>query len=144
VIGIELQGLDEVIESIKGISTSIDRESVFADVAEDFAGKLKDATPPGYNRKLPDSVIFTATEDGAEVGYEEGVVTAGDSSIDAKRARFAPGGSVLAGRPRGRRRVWARPSELESVLQETIDKHAASAASVLADRFIEEVNRGIA
>ena len=57
-ISIELNGLDEVIESVRNIPTSIDRRSVFEDVSQQFSARLRAATPRGYSGKLKDSVIF--------------------------------------------------------------------------------------
>lgn len=135
-ISIELNGLDEVIESVRNIPTSIDRRSVFEDVSQQFSARLRAATPRGYSGKLKDSVIFDVSEEQAEVGYEAAVETAGNSSLDSVRKTKSRGKSVLA-------RNWVRPSELESVLQETFDAYASEGVSLLEARFLEEVTRGL-
>lgn len=134
-IDVSLEGVDDVIKTLQKIPTSIDRESVFSDVSQRFAARLRAATPKGYSGKLRDSVVFTSDESSGEVGYEPGIETAGDSSLD----------SVLRAKPKGRSvlRRWVKPDELESVLQESFDQFATEAVTFMADRFSEEVNRGI-
>lgn len=134
-IDITIDGVDDVIKSLQSIPTSIDREAVFADVSQRFAARLRAATPKGYSGKLRDSVVFASDESSGEVGYEPGIETAGNSSLD----------SVLRAKPKGRSvlKRWVQPDELESVIQETFDQYATEGVVFMSKRFSEEVNRGI-
>lgn len=125
-ISVELQGLEEVIEELRKIPTSIDRRSAFDRVGKDFSARLRAATPPGYSRKLMDSVLYEADDEGAEVGYDQGVEVAGNSRLDSVRRPSTRGGSVLA-------RRWVRPSELEGVLAETFQAYEATGISVMQE-----------
>jgi hypothetical protein len=136
VISVEVQGLEEVIDAIRKIPTSIDRKAVFEDVAQQFSARLRAATPKGYSGRLKDSVIYDASDEQAEVGYEQGVETSGDSSLDSVLRPKKRGKSVLA-------RNWVRPSELEAILAETFEAYAADGLSVMESRFVEELNSGL-
>jgi hypothetical protein len=136
VITVELQGLDELLESIRNIPTSIDRQAVFEDVAQRFSARLRAATPKGYSGKLRDSVIYSADGEQGEAGYEAGVETAGDASLDSVIKPKKRSKSVLA-------RNWVRPSELEAVLQETFDAYASEGSVYMESRFAEELSRGL-
>lgn len=135
-IAVELQGLDELIETIRRIPTSLDRQSVFEDVSQQFSARLRAATPKGYSGKLRDSVVYSADDEQGEVGYETGVETAGDSSLDSVIKPKRRGKSVLA-------RNWVRPAELEAVLQETFDAYASEGTVFMESRFAEELNSGL-
>lgn len=135
-ITVELQGLDELIETIRRIPTSLDRQSVFEDVSQQFSARLRAATPKGYSGKLRDSVVYSADDEQGEVGYETGVETAGDSSLDSVIKPKRRGKSVLA-------RNWVRPAELEAVLQETFDAYTSEGAVFMESRFAEELNSGL-
>ena len=135
-ITVELQGLDELLETIRKIPTSLDRQAVFEDVSQQFSARLRAATPKGYSGKLRDSVVYSASDEQGEVGYESGVETAGDSSLDSVIRPKKRGKSVLA-------RNWVRPSELEAVLQETFDAYTSEGASLMETRFAEEMNNGL-
>jgi hypothetical protein len=136
VITVELKGLDELLESIRNVPTSIDRKSVFDDVAQQFSARLRAATPKGYSGRLRDSVIYSADNQQGEVGYESGVETAGNSSLDSVTKPKRRGKSVLA-------RNWVKSSELESVLQETFDAYASEGSVFMESRFAEELSRGL-
>lgn len=135
-ITVELQGLDELIEAVRKIPTSIDRKTVFEDVAQQFSARLRAATPKGYSGKLRDSVVYSADDEQGEVGYEQGVETAGDSSLDSVIRPRRRGKSVLA-------RNWVKPDELEAVLQETFDAYASEGSVFMETRFAEELTRGL-
>lgn len=121
---VSLQGLPQVIEAIRSIPTSIGRETVFSQAADEFATVLSERTRPGWNRRLGKSVLSQPTGEGYAVGYEVGVETAGNGSLDGRR----------------RRSRWVSVNELETVLQETADEFlGAFSGSVLA-QFAEGVD----
>ena len=134
-IDISTDGLDDVIDALRSLPTSIDREPVFADVSQRFAARLRAATPKGYSGKLRDSVVYSADSDSGVVGYEPGVETAGDSSLDSVTRLKTKGRTVL--------KRWVKPEELESVLTEAFDAYASEAVSVMSERFSEGISRGI-
>ena len=131
-IRIELEGLRETVESIRKIPTSIDRRTIFEDVASTFADRLRAATPPGYSGKLKDSVIYQATDESAEVGYETGVETAGNTVLDGIKRPATRGRSVL--------RAWVKPADLESVLEETFNAYSAEAVTMLEEAFSDGIS----
>lgn len=135
-ISVELQGLDDVVEAIRSLPTSIDRRSVFEGVSQQFSSRLRAATPKGYSGKLKDSVIYSVDDEQAEVGYEVGVETSGKSSLDSARRPRRSGPSVLA-------RYWVKPAELEAVLQETFEAYSADGVALMESRLSEEVTRGL-
>lgn len=126
-IHVSLDGLEDVLQSIRDIPTSLNTRAVFDEVGQKFSARLRAATPKGYSGKLRDSVVFTSDEDGAEVGYESGVETSGDSSLDSVLKPKTRGKSVL--------RQWVKADDLESVLEETFDGFADEAVSVMEERF---------
>lgn len=132
----ELVGLEELAAAVRRVPTSIDRRSVFEDVSQQFSARLRAATPKGYSGKLKDSVIYSVEDEQAEVGYEAGVETAGDPSLDSVTRPRRRGRSVLA-------RAWVKPEQLESVLQEAFDSYAPEGAALMESRFMEEVTRGL-
>lgn len=132
-ITLEVTGLSDLVESLRRLPTSLNRSPVFEEVAQQFSARLRAATPVGYSEKLKDSVLYEVGELEARVGYEPGVETAGDESLD----------SVLQPRQRGRTvlsRNWVRPLELEVILQETLDAYTGDAASVMESRLAEGLN----
>lgn len=135
-ITVEIQGLDELLETIRKIPTSLDRQSVFEDVSQQFSARLRAATPKGYSGRLRDSVVYSADDEQGEVGYEVGIETAGDPSLDSVIKPKGRGKSVLA-------RNWVKPAELESVLQETFDAYASEGSVFMESRFAEELSRGL-
>lgn len=123
-ISVTVNGLKETIDAIRSVPTSIDRETIFSDSAESFASVLAEATPKGWSGKLPKSVIFQ----GSVVGYEEGVETAGNRSLDGKR--------------KGSR--WASVEQLETVLQDAIGNYMTSFSGSVLSQFAEEVDSVVA
>ena len=87
---------------------------------------LREETPPGYNKKLRESVLYEADESGFSVGYETGVDTAGGQERSVTRPRTS-GRSVLA--RRGRR--WVSVEELETVLEEAWDSRSDEILSII-------------
>jgi hypothetical protein len=135
VIDISIEGLDDVMEALRRVPTSLDRETVFADVSQRFSARLRAATPKGYSGQLRDSVVFSSDAESGEVGYEPGVETSGDSSLDSALRPRTRGRSVL--------KKWVKPEELESVLEETFDAYAPEGVKFMSTRFSEELSRGI-
>jgi hypothetical protein len=127
-IDVTLDGLEDVLAAIRDIPSSLDTRTVFSDVSQKFSARLRAATPKGYSGKLRDSVVFYSDEDGAEVGFEAGVETSGDPSLD----------SVLKPKTRGRSvlKRWVQPEELESVLEETFDGFSEEAVTIMTGRFV--------
>jgi hypothetical protein len=125
VIGIELEGVEELAEKLRNLPTSIDRKPVFGQAASTFAARLRAATPVGYSQKLKDSVIYQVSDESAEVGYEEGVETAGNPELNSVLRPSRKGRSVL--------RKWVQPEELESVLEETFDAYASEAVILIEE-----------
>jgi len=62
------------------------------------------ATPPGYNEKLEESVLF----DGVVAGYETGVETAGNRNLDKS--------PVFVRKKKG----WVKPDELSLILSDAV------------------------
>jgi len=94
-------------------------------LASVFADRLREATPPGYSGRLPDSVIWETAGDSVLVGYESGVETGGNTSLEKI--------------PRRRRTVltWVQEDELESVLLREFDAFRTESSVLMAD-WLEE------
>lgn len=112
---VELDGLDDVLESIRRIPTSMDTRVVFEEVSQIFADRLRAATPPGYSGRLGKSVLWEADEDGGLVGFDEGVETAGNPRLDSVLRPTTRGRSVLK---------WVSADELETLTEEAFDAFA--------------------
>ena len=131
--GVKITGLKEVIAELKKLPSSIDRAAVLEEVAEIFAARLRAATPKGYSGKLRDSVIYESSEDGAFVGYEQEVETAGNPALD----------SVIRPQTRGRSVIkWVSTDELGTVLEETFDAYAAEGVLFMENKLVEQINVG--
>jgi len=114
-VTIELEGLDDVLDAIRRIPTTLGTRVVFEDVSQIFADRLRAATPPGYSGRLGKSVLWEADEDGGLVGFEEGVETAGNPRLE----------SVLRPQTRGRSVLrWVSVDELETLTEEAFDAYA--------------------
>lgn len=131
-IEVSLEGVEEIAEKLRNLPTSIDRRTVFEKAASQFSARLRAATPVGYSQKLRDSVIYQVSDESAEVGYEEGVETAGNPDLD----------SVLRPRRRGKSvlRKWVQPDELESVLEETFDAYAPEAVAMIEEGLADGIS----
>lgn len=131
--GVRVTGIDDVVRKLQGLSESIDQKQVFGEVAEIFAARLRAATPPGYSGRLKDSVIYEADDEGAEVGYEREVETAGNPELD----------SVIRPKTRGRSVLkWVSTDELSAVLEETFDAYAPEGVVFMEDKLLEQINGG--
>lgn len=131
--GVKITGLNEVISELKKLPSSIDQGQVLGEVSEIFAARLRAATPKGYSGKLKDSVIYESSEEGAFVGYEKEVETAGNPALD----------SVIRPRTRGRSVIkWVSTDELGTVLEETFDAYAAEGVLFMEERLAEQINVG--
>ena len=124
-IAAKLVGLDEVAEKVRLLPSTIGVEAAFDEAGRRMEAILRDRTPSGYNQKLGSSVLYQATEDGFVVGYEAGVETAGNESLDSATRPRTRGRSVL------RRRRWASTEELQSVLEESVDEGFDEVLSVI-------------
>jgi hypothetical protein len=129
--GVKITGLNEVIAELKKLPSSVDRAPVLEEVSEIFAARLRAATPPGYSGKLKDSVIYESSDDGAFVGYEQEVETAGNPALDSVIRPKTKGRSVLK---------WVSSDELGTVLEETFDAYAAEGVLFMEDRLVEQIN----
>jgi len=111
-----ISGLDDVVASIRRFPASLATRSAYEEVASEFAARLRAATPPGYNRRLQDSVLVEVSDTSARVGYDADIETAGRQELD--RVTGPP-------RTRGRSvlRRWIRPDELETVLGDVVDSY---------------------
>lgn len=123
-ISVTVSGLRETIDAIRSIPTAVGRETLLAEAAEDFVPVLAEATPRGWSGKLPRSVLAQ----GGVVGYEAGVETAGNPSLDGKR----------------RRTRWASVEQLETVLQDAIEDYISSFSGSVLAQFAEEVDSVVA
>jgi hypothetical protein len=126
VIILTATGIDEVIKSLGDIDSVLDRSGILDSLAEDFADELREATPPGYSKRLKDSVERTESE----VGYEQGVETAGDKSLDSVTRVSVRGRTVL------RRSRWVQPEGLEEVLMSTVAKSAGGSVLKFEEAFV--------
>lgn len=131
-ITISLDGIDAVLDSVRSLPTSIDRRPVFEEVSQKFSARLRAATPRGYSGKLRDSVVYSVTDESAEVGYEEGVETSGDPSLDSVLKPRTLGRSVL--------KRWAKAEDLESILSGTLDAYEAEAIEFMEKRLARAVS----
>lgn len=132
-IGVKVTGLSEVIAELKKLPSSIDRALVLDEAAEIFAARLRAATPKGYSGKLKDSVIYESSDEGAFVGYEQEVETAGNPALDSVIRPRTQGRSVLK---------WVSEDELGAVLEETFDAYAAEGVLLMEGRLVEQINGG--
>lgn len=130
---VELKGVDEVLNEIRRIPTSIDTRSVFSDVSQRFADRLRAATPPGYSGRLEKSVLWQADESEGLVGYDEGVERAGNSALDSVIRPNTRGRSVLR---------WVAVDELESILEETFTAYAPEAVSHMESELWHSLKNG--
>ena len=131
--GVKVTGLNEVIDELRRLPSSIDRAIVLDEAAEIFAARLRAATPIGYSGKLKDSVIYESSEDVASVGYEQEVETAGNPKLD----------SVIRPRTRGRSVLkWVSSDELGTILEETFDAYASEGVLFMEERLAEQINGG--
>lgn len=128
---VEIKGLEEVLDSIRRIPTSFDAKPVFEEVSQTFADRLRAATPPGYSGRLGQSVLWEATEEEGLVGYEEGVETAGNPSLDSVTRANTRGRSVLR---------WVPEEELESILEETFSAYAPEAVTHMESSFARQLD----
>jgi len=90
-------------------------DEVKAAATAKLAEVIARATPPGYNEKLEESVML----DGVVAGYETGVETAGNRSLDK-----AP---VFVRKKKG----WVTPDELSVILSEAVDASGADVMTVI-------------
>jgi hypothetical protein len=132
-VSVKISGLREVIQEFKRLPTVIDRETVYDEVSQTFAARLRAATPTGYSGQLRDSVIYEVSEATAEVGYEQEVETAGNPDLDSVVRPQTRGRSVLR---------WVSVDELSAVLEETFDAYAPEGVTVMSDRFAEQIDGG--
>jgi hypothetical protein len=126
----KVSGIDEVVAAIRRIPSSLSSRSAYEEIASEFSARLRAATPPGYNRKLSDSVLSEVGDNSARVGYDQALEVAGRPELDRGRVTGPPrtaGRSVL--------RRWAKTDELETVLGEAVDAYAPEVASVMARRL---------
>lgn len=142
-ISVSLEGLDEAIKAIRGVPSLLDTRTAFNEAGQYLSAIVRDATPPGYTGRLPDSVTYEATVDSLLVGYEQGATTAGDDKYDSLTRRVVLLESALAG-PRGQsrsvvRRTWVQRDILSEVLADAVDDSLPGAASVIE----RSVSRGI-
>lgn len=101
--------------------------TVSSHLASSFAERLRGETPPGYSGRLKESVIWESAGDSVLVGYESGVETGGNPSLEDI--------------PRQRRTVltWVQDDELETVLVRGFTSFQ-SEATVLFENWMEEVS----
>lgn len=131
-ISVSLEGLDEAIKAIRGVPSLLDTQTAFDEAGQYLSAIVRDATPPGYTGRLPDSVTYEATVDSLLVGYEQGVTTAGDDKYDSVTRPRTQGRSVV-------RRTWVQRDILSEVLADAVDDSLPGAASVIE----RSVSRGI-
>jgi hypothetical protein len=119
-------GADEVIASLSDLDSVLDKARVLESLAKEFADELRENTPLGYSKKLKDSVEYTPTE----VGYDQGVETAGDESLDSVTTVRVRGRTVL------RRSRWVKVEGLEDVLMSTAAKAAGGSVIRFEESFV--------
>lgn len=127
---IVVEGMEEVIASLKELPTVIDRRRVFSDVASQMKQRLTSVTPLGYSGKLKRSVVSEVDEEQAVVGYEEGVETAGNPRLD----------SVIRPRTKGRSVLWVHVQDLEEMAKQEFDDFSEVAVSVMESGFLEQID----
>jgi hypothetical protein len=126
---IVLEGSTQVIDSLRGLVESLDVPSAIEDGASWFAEKVREKTPPGYSGKLPESVLYEVDDNGAYVGFDASVETAGIAALDSVTRPRTRGRSVLS-RPA---KEWVQAEELASVLEQSFDDYSSGAVSVIED-----------
>lgn len=139
-ISVEITGLDEAIEALQRLPATMGLGAAFENAGQRMSAILREATPPGYSRRLAESVMYEASEAGVTVGYESGVETAGDPSYDSVTRPRTSGRSVLA----RRRREWVRPEDLAVVLEESYDSHADEILSIIERSVADGISRKVA
>lgn len=125
-ISVEVTGVDQAIAAVRQIPSTIGLKSAFEAAGQRMSAILREETPEGYSRKLPESVVYEATDAGFVVGYEAGVDKAGNKELDSVTRPKTSGRSVLS-----RRRQWVRPEDLEVVIEETADAHLDEILSII-------------
>lgn len=130
---VELKGVEEVLDAIRRIPASIDTKSVFSDVSEKFADRLRAATPPGYSGRLEKSVLWQSDEEEGLVGYDEGVERAGNPALDSVIRPNTRGRSVLK---------WVAVDELESILEEAFTAYAPEAVTYMESELWHSLKNG--
>jgi len=135
-ITIEIEGIDEVVESLSVIQKRIDTTEILSRVATSFENRLRAATPVGYSGKLPSSVLTEV--DGAEIrtGYETGVETAGTKPRPRRRAGEKPSGETVL-----HRNKWVRPKRLVGIFWDSFEAFSGEAVSQIESGLSEEVER---
>lgn len=128
-ISVRLEGLDEVAAAVRRLPASIDTKSAFENAAQTFSARLRADTPLGYSGKLKDSVLYELDDESTHVGYESGVETAGDPSLEGVTRVSTRGRSVVS------RKKWVQVGELETVLEECLSNNS--------DDVVELLERGL-
>jgi hypothetical protein len=125
-----LEGSEELFSALRSLIDDLDIHSSTSAAAKSMAERLRDNTPPGYSRKLPESVMFSQAAPGEFViGYERGVESAGDPQLDSVTRPRTSGRSVLA-RPR---REWVDADRLASVLEQTFEDYSKESVRIVSD-----------
>lgn len=125
-ISLELTGLDEAIEALRQVPTTIGMQTAFESAAQRASAIVREKTPPGFTGKLGLAASYKATEDGFVVGYSSGVEKAGNPRLDSVRNPRTVGRSVFT-----RIRRWVSVDELENTLDDAIDSHSDEILSVI-------------
>lgn len=128
---IRVNGLDEVIDAIRRIPTSLDTRVVLSEVSEVFSDRLRAATPPGYSGKLSQSVLWEADDEKGIVGFEEGVERAGNPELESVTRPRTRGRSVLR---------WVPVEELETVLEDSFLAFADEGVAAMESAFADQIN----
>ena len=68
-ISLELTGLDEAIEALRQVPTTIGMQAAFESAAQRASAIVREKTPPGFTGKLNLAASYEVTEDGFMVGY---------------------------------------------------------------------------
>lgn len=136
IAGITIVGVDEVVESVLAMPGRVDARPTLGRAAEDFAARLRAATPIGYSGRLPASVLTDVQETSASVGFDVKVEDAGRPELDAKRK------SVLF-RDMGKRR-WITAGELDDITGEALSAFVATGgAEAIEAGLAKEVERAV-
>jgi len=131
--GVKVTGLSKVIDELQKLPSVIDSDPVLREASQIFAARLRAATPKGYSGKLKESVIYKSSDEGAFVGYEREVETAGNPDRDSVTRPRTKGRSVIR---------WVSADELGTVLEETFDAYAAEGVLFIEERLAEQINGG--
>jgi len=131
--GVKVTGLSKVIDELQKLPSVIDSDPVLREASQIFAARLRAATPKGYSGKLKESVIYKSSDEGAFVGYEREVETAGNPDLDSVTRPRTKGRSVIR---------WVSADELGTVLEETFDAYAAEGVLFIEERLAEQINGG--